>query len=214
MTTLRRCCTALIVFLVLPLAGCFVVSLEPLAGYMNNVPAQPPAITGTWHEASVSAEDAAAGKAAATKRGGRLACTITFTLQPAHTLMPKEYSAHYDIAMVDEKLVTTKLTGQLVQLGPDIFLDVTSVEHGGIDDHLVPVHSFWKVMAEKDSLRLIGMKPQKMKELIQQPHPAIEGTYHDMVILTGTTEQLQDFVKTHANDAEIFDPSDALVMTK
>ena len=214
MTTLRRCLTALILFLVLPLAGCFVVSLEPLAGYMSNVPAQPPAITGSWHQASMSADDAAACKAAATKRGGVLACTITFTLQPAHTLMPKEYSAHYDIVMVDEKLVTTKLTGQLVQLGPDIFLDVTSVGHAAIDDHLMPVHSFWKVQADGKSLRLTGMNPPKMKDLIQQPHPAIEGTYHDMVILTGTTEQLQDFVKTHANDAQIFDPAGALVLTK
>ena len=214
MTTLRRCCFALTLLLVLPLAGCFVVALEPLAGYMENVPAHPPALVGTWHMQTSSAEDRNACKAAAARPGGEKACTITFTAATSHTPKPGEYDGHYDIVMVDEKLVTTRLTGQLVELGPNLFLDITSAQHTSLEDHLLAVHSFWKVLADPKSVRLVDMNPDGVKEIMQQPNSPLSGVFRDLIVLTGETEKLQAFVQQHADDPKVFDVSQATVLVK
>ncbi len=200
--TLRRFVFAAIVLLVLPLAGCFVVSIAPLADNKEFAAADPAQLAGIWHDADKADKDCATAWAA----GKTKACTFEF--KPTAEIF-------YDITMTDENLKATELSGRLVQLGPALFLDVTAKERPDISVHLLQVHSFWKVAREGNTLKLIGMKPDTIKHLLEPPHPLVSGTVQDsIVILTASTWDLQEFVKKYADDPRVFDPATAINLTK
>jgi hypothetical protein len=200
---LQRFVFAAALLLVLPLAGCFVVSVSPLAEHKDFPAADPAQLAGVWHDTDKAATDCEKAKA---KPGGEKACTFEF--KPAAEI-------YYDIAMTDENLKVTELSGRLVQLGPALFLDVTAKERPDITVHLLQVHSFWKVVRDGNTLKLIGMRPDTIKRLLEQPRPLVTGTVEDsIVILTDSSWNLQEFVKKYADDPRVFDPASALTMSK
>lgn len=119
------------------------------------------------------------------------------------TLLFKDAGAKaYDLTYITEgqKL---KFVVHLVQLGELQFLDVypkISKDHDGF--HFIPAHTFWKVQRDGDILRTAWLgegwiKERVVKKKIRLPHQLVE----DRLILTASTEELQEFVLKYADEA-------------
>lgn len=77
--------------------------------------------------------------------------------------------------------------------------------------HLVPAHTFLKIEQIQPTLKMRAMNPDKLgKMLANDPnllkHEVIKD---DRVVITASTQQLQQFMKQHANDEDLFgEPTD------
>jgi hypothetical protein len=76
--------------------------------------------------------------------------------------------------------------------------------------HLLPAHTFLKIEQIQPTLKMRAMDPEKFgKMLTNDPnllkHEIIEGTHNDRVVITSSTQELQRFMKEHANDEGLFD---------
>lgn len=72
--------------------------------------------------------------------------------------------------------------------------------------HLVPAHTFMLVDAIEPTLRLRVMNPDWLRKLLQERPGAIEHQSVDgeWIVLTATTERLQQFIVRHARTKEAF----------
>lgn len=101
----------------------------------------------------------------------------------------------------------------LLQLGSHRFLDLYP-RTGSLDEtfhgsHLLPVHTFYKVSFEGDSLQLVPMALDWLEEMIeagsiQVAHAWPEGD----LLLTASTRELQELVLLFADDPAAFPVGD------
>ncbi len=99
----------------------------------------------------------------------------------------------------------------LLRLGDSLYLDLfpgeieNAEQELGSDTyvfHLIPAHSFVKVRLEEDTVYLSMMDCERVhhlykKKLLNIPHSSLE----DGILLLASTEELQDFVMEHSEDA-------------
>jgi hypothetical protein len=108
---------------------------------------------------------------------------------------------------------SAEFAAQLGRLGKFTFLDLIpeeSDEYGNTRNtlynlHILPAHTFWRVWLEGEVLRLALLDNGWLKEMIEQKkveiaHEEIDGA----IVLTASTQQLQEFVLKHAEDADAF----------
>ena len=101
----------------------------------------------------------------------------------------------------------------LLQLGTHQFLDLypraENLNDTFHDSHLVPVHTFFKVIFAAETLQLVPMNPDWLEERIEKgdvkvAHASREGD----LLLTAPTEELQELVLAFADDPAAFPVGD------
>ena len=110
----------------------------------------------------------------------------------------------YIVTVRDEKGDTSIYNVQAGQLGKFWFLN--SLPAGGTSEyHMVPTNLVWQMWLAGDTLRLTSLEGDWLRKMIDSaklaiPHVVMNGD----VILTASTEELQQFVLHYANDTEAF----------
>ena len=129
----------------------------------------------------------------------------------------KEGEKAYDMRVFDGKEGLFK--AHLVKLGDMLFLDVfpDDATLKGMQDlykiHLIPAHTFMKVDEFDPNLVLRMMDPEDVSKLLENdPDLLKHERVDDGIVLTASTEQLQEFMLRYANDEGIF--GDASEMTR
>jgi hypothetical protein len=115
----------------------------------------------------------------------------------------------YNVLATDDEGDASKLEARLMRLGNDLFLDTTVKEldwKGNFAKfHLLPAHLFTKITLEGDTLcyatlNFDWVKPLCEKKKLTLSHDIV----NDMIVLTAPTNELQDFVRKHAAEKDVF----------
>lgn len=116
----------------------------------------------------------------------------------------------YDLAVTDNE-GKGEFTAHLVKIDNMLFLDLFPEEPDleGANDfyksHLLPVHTFIKVEQIEPILKMRMMDPEEMGDMLENdPNLIKHEIVEDRVVLTASTNQLQKFMKEHANDEGLF----------
>ena len=106
---------------------------------------------------------------------------------------------------------TGEFEARLLKLGGTLFLDFYPDEAGLKDltrndfykSHLVPAHSFAKVMQIEPTLQMALLDPDWVKKLLEKNPGAIAHgqVAEDRIVLTAPTKELQKFVVQYAKEA-------------
>lgn len=83
------------------------------------------------------------------------------------------------------------------------FLDVTQpdTEKSPDSGHSIAVHTIWKLTLEGDTLIIHAVHEAKVKEILKEhPLPWADPDYRGDVLFTGTTAQIQEFLRQNPND--------------
>jgi len=171
-------------------ASCFVTSIHPL--YTEKDLTFAPELLGTWK--TEDEEDIYTFK-----QSGKDAYELIITGQES-SKKPID-SLGYDEA--------GRYEAHLVKLGKFLFLDiypqVPEMEEYGVDIHLIPVHSFYKIWIEKDVIRLVSLDYDWLEEMVDKKKVNIAHIrLEDRIILSAPTDELQKFVLRYAEDKEAF----------
>ncbi len=71
--------------------------------------------------------------------------------------------------------------------------------------HLLPVHTFMKVEQIEPTLQMQMMDPDKIEEMLKSdPNLIKHEIVEERIVLTASPEELQEFMKKHANDEGLF----------
>jgi len=109
-----------------------------------------------------------------------------------------------------KKWVSYEFEAHLVQLGSHRFLDFYPEElefedtfYGG---HFLRLHTFYRVSLEGNTLRLVGLDPEWMEDMIDQGKLQIDHVRDSRgeVLLTAPTKDLQKLVSKYADDPKAF----------
>lgn len=111
---------------------------------------------------------------------------------------------NYKLTVSNTEGETGQLVGQVGKLGNSWFLDSYPAQKE-IDHHLIKTHIISKIRLEGDSLRVASLEGDWLKKLsdtgkLQIPHVVRDNE----VILTASTEELQQFVLRAADDPGAF----------
>ena len=120
----------------------------------------------------------------------------------------------YDLTLTDKE-GKGKFIVYLVRLDKMQFLDLYPSDPETLKTcilwnmHVIPAHTFIKVEQTKPAFKIRFMEPDTVGEmLIKDPnlvkHEIIEHDGTKGVVLTASTEDLQRFIKAHANDKDFF----------
>ena len=182
-----RVVAALLICLLL--AGCdmhvlFVVSLQPLVEEKDAV--FEPALVGTWQ----AEEDNELIRFTPREPGGYL-------------LEVLEYK---ETEEGPQETVKEKYECRAVRLGRYLFLDVVS-KADPPDPYWVPMHFVVRVDLSGDEVRFEALKADWVKQQFDEKraelaHTTVQDTW---IVLTASTEELQDFYRLHSWDDEAFD---------
>ena len=161
------------VFLI-PIFGCFVGSLQPL--YHPTDPVFDKNLLGVW----VSSDE----------RNTMIISRISSTQQD------KQYHLVYITEGGGSVYQAT-----LVEIAKTKYLDVYSRDPSRRPEvHFVPTHSIWKVTIEGDSLKVVSMNEEWLKEQIDKRVPQFPAMkVEDDVVLTAGTTELQEFVRGYSD---------------
>ena len=138
----------------------------------------------------------------------------TWALEDATLEFRQSERNAYDLTYTQE--VSAKLEAHLLRLGEFLFLDISLGQrapealfprpHPAYLVHMFPVHTFWRIRIEGDELHLEdlddGWVNRMIREGIVEIHHARLGEYD--IVLTAPTEELQEFLLTHAKSPEAF----------
>lgn len=192
---ISRCCGPRIVAVIVILAalailpGCWVYSVEPL--YEERLFSHPdPDLTfdqnllGSWWH---------------TDTDNNCLWTLTFA---AHQQAYELTMAPASNCKGEEK--TSKYEGHLVKLDNHRFLDI-GPESTEVCDLCLPRHSFFLLTQEADTLALIPVDDEWLKDAIAQDKVTL-AHLSDSLTLTATSKDLKAFVRKYADDKAAFKP--------
>lgn len=110
----------------------------------------------------------------------------------------------YEVEWRDEKGNTGTYKIQIGKLGKSLFLD-SYPGNKDIDHHLLSTHIISKVSIDGDVFRLASLESDWLKKMIDGDKLTIAHVkLHDDIILTATTEELQQLVLRYADDDGAF----------
>jgi hypothetical protein len=167
----------LVVGAALAVAGC-IPSLQPL--YTDRTTTFEPALVGVWEQESAESPWAFARKE----------------------------TNIYGLTYTDKQGKPGQFEARLVKLGDKYFLDLfpedpQQVENAYYKFHLLRVHTFLKVSLNGSAMRLAGMDPGWLnRQLNADPAIVRHATVNEMIVLTASSEELQKFVRLHADDKD------------
>ncbi len=116
------------------------------------------------------------------------------------------------------KSYTSVFLVHVIKLGGNYFLDFYLKDYPDDGEvrlstfHVIPVHTFAKLLVEKDKLNIRWFNPDWLEKLIRENKIRIHHEDNDdMILLTAKPHELQKFVTKYVNSEEAFD--DALEVT-
>ncbi len=122
---------------------------------------------------------------------------------------------YYKMIYTDEKGKKGPFDAGLGKLNNMMFLNIFPQEpklkaNDFYKFHILRVHSFIKIEQIEPTLKMRIMNPEKMKEMLENDPNLIKyEIVQDRLVLTASTEELQKFMKAHANDEGLFgEPSE------
>ena len=174
---------AFLLTLIITFSGCIVASLNPIYNSDKELVSDP-AIVGTWGDSDKN--------------------TFTFI---------EDGKNKYECTITSDS-IANNFEAHLVQLGKYRFIDLYPKD---LDEkqnamnlyyrlHMIPVHSFSKVWIKEDQLYVSVLNLDWMKKQIEQKK--IKIPYHEsdgVIVLTGPTKELQQFVLKYAADTVAFE---------
>jgi hypothetical protein len=108
-----------------------------------------------------------------------------------------------------EQQVSGKFEVRLVQLGAFWFLDIYPKSSEGVSEfyrmHFIRAHTIARVEIKQDSIQMAFLNASWLKAKIKEN--SVDTPYvkaNDALLLTGTTEELQELVLRYANDDQAF----------
>ncbi len=169
-------------------AGCddsgnpFVVSLQPF--YTKVDLEADPGLTGTWRD-----------------KEGDVSFSFEAGTEKEYALVVKETDG--------ERETSSKFEAHLMHLGGSWFIDLLPKNNGGEDEfyrvHFVRGHSIARVELGQDSMQMAFLSASWLRARIEEksidtPHEKADET----LLLTGTTEEVQELAYIYANDEKAF----------
>ena len=104
-----------------------------------------------------------------------------------------------------------RFVAHLVKLGDMLFLDIfpdsetLGEPQGFYGFHILPVHTFMKVEQIEPKLQLRAMNYNKVSEMLKDdPNLLKHEVVEDRIVLTASTEQLQEFIVEYAGEDGVF----------
>lgn len=165
------------------LAGCWVLSIEPL--YTSDDLVFEPSLIGIWGGDADTDDE-----------------TWTFTSEDssAYLLVTTETGEH-----------DARFDAHLLRLGGRLMMDLLPQEPDEVNEfqlgHLIPGHSFWTVSLVGDSLVLDVLDVQRVRNFIDSTGVKISHIEKDdVVVLTASTAELQEFIGTNIDELLSGDP--------
>lgn len=120
----------------------------------------------------------------------------------------------YTMIYTDKDKKTGSFNAHLAKINGVLFLDVfpndpNLTQNGYYQLHLLPVHTFMKVDQIEPALKLRLMDVDKFtKRLEKNPamlkHEILQQGSDKKVVLTASTKELQEFMRKHAGDKDVF----------
>ncbi len=169
-------------------AGCdeggnpFVVSLQP---FYSKVDLEAnPGLAGTWRD-----------------KEGCVSFTFEAGAEKEYTLVVKERKG--------EQETSGEFEAHLMRLGGSLFIDFFPENNSGEDEfhrvHFFRGHSIARVELEQDSMQMTFLNASWLNAQIEEnaidtPHVKADGS----LLLTGTTEEVQELAYLYANDEKAF----------
>ncbi len=106
----------------------------------------------------------------------------------------------------------SKFDVHIIKLAGQYFLDFYMEEYGADDDdvtlstfHLIPVHTFAKLIVNEDKLEIRWFDPEWLEDLIKENKIRIHHEDNgDFILLTAKPKELQKFVTKYVNYEEAF----------
>lgn len=164
--------------LVVVLAGCWTLSLNPL--YTDADIAFNPALLGTW--------------------------TVADDDDDETWIFEREGDDAYRLTIEKEEGADGEFVVHLLRLGGYLFFDLFPEEPDTENDfyrsHVIPGHSFSRVKFAGDTLHLAAFDTQWLRKRIEAGEPTIDHQeLDDVIVLTARTADLQRFVLAHVDEA-------------
>ncbi len=130
------------------------------------------------------------------------------------TVQQSDHNRYNIISYDRRKSDTTLFEAQLGTIGNFWFID-SYIAKKNRNECMIPVHFFSKIWLEKDTLRYETIGSAQLNKMIAKgelkiPHVNYEGD----ILLTASTEQLQQLVLLLADDERVFDKSGILIRLK
>ena len=122
----------------------------------------------------------------------------------------KDQKPYYAMNITDDDGRLAKLDGRMVKLGEMIFLDMYPAgELKDVSDwykiHMLGVHTFARVEAEKGKFGLRFMNMEKVGKLLKEkPDVVKHEVLKDGIVLTAGPKELQAFLVEYADHDEIY----------
>ena len=171
--------------------GCWIPALQPL--YDSNNTVWDEELLGAWSSPDCT-------RVLANESND---CTLVFRRGSS--------ANEYELVLTDERGLETALLARLVRLGESRFLDTYINEYrpdlpAAYAIHTFPVHVFWRVQLEKNTLTLSRMSDLWLEKALKEQKVATpyQKVDDDFIILTGSTAELQKFFEKNAHNAEAF----------
>ena len=183
---LRRAVVLIVVAAVLiPLSGCWVFSVYPLAGPTDDLVFDK-LLAGNWWSAQNK-------------------CTVSFTR------LPDERAYH--VAYITAKDAsegcwlgqgeTASFEGKVVELGGARFLDIVPTDLP-LRNHMVLAHSFYRVKFDVNSLTITPMNYQMVEGLMQEEKLRGVQRSDNTMTLTANTKELREFIRQNATNQDVW----------
>jgi len=120
-------------------------------------------------------------------------------------------SGYYDLIIKDEKKKKWKFEAVLLRINGNIFLDIIPefpdcMDNEFIEMNFLPVHCCFYVKQIKPALQIAWLNPEYIKRMSENDSSTIRyETSNDNVILTASTEELQEFWLKQITNRDAFD---------
>jgi hypothetical protein len=172
------------ILLALIMSGCFTLSIHPL--YFEKDLIFNPDLAGIWSPEKPPQE-----------------ATETWTF------LPQDDKA-YRLVIREDDGDEGYFEARMLRLGKHIFLDFYPEEPEGTNEflmnHVIPAHSFMRISLEGHVLKMAFCDYTWLEENIEAKKIRIKHeTRDDMIVLTASTKELQDFVLKHLEEAFVFE---------
>jgi len=120
-------------------------------------------------------------------------------------------STSYVLIVKDKNDRESKFSVHIIKLGGHYFLDFYLEDFLDNDElnlssfHIVPVHTFAKVLVSKNQLQINWYDQDWLEKLIKENKIRIRHEYNgDYILLTASSKELQKFVTKYVNSEEAF----------
>ena len=173
-----------VMLLALVMSGCFTLSIHPL--YFEKDLTFNPGLVGIWSPEKSPEES-----------------SETWTFLPEEDNM-------YRLVIQESDGDEGYFEARMLRLGKHLFLDFYPEEPEGTNEflmnHVIPAHSFTRISLEGHVLKMAFFDYSWLEENIKANKIKIKHeTRDDMIVLTASTQELQDFVLKHLDEAFVFE---------